>query len=117
MPVRSLRKRYIAFNLLSDSPISYKELSQSIWMEILKLYGEFGAAKVGFRLIEYDQKTGFGILRCNHTAVGLIRSSLISLKNIGDVRVIPHVLRVSGTIKALKQKSRKQVNSDCKIHA
>jgi len=106
MPYSPVRKRYIAFKLLSDTFIYYNDLSQSIRIEILKLHGDFGVSKAGFKLIEYDGKTGFGIVKCNHLALEQTRLSLLSLKNVRDIPVIPQVLHVSGTIKSLRQKMK-----------
>ncbi len=106
MPYSPIRKRYIAFKLLSDAFIYYADLSQSIQIEILKLHGDIGVSEAGPKLIEYDGKTGFGIVKCNHLALEQTRLSLLSLKNVRNIPVIPQVLYVSGTIKSLRQKMK-----------
>lgn len=69
----------------------------------MKLYGECGASQAGLSLISYEPQEGVAVLRVGHKAVDMVRASLSSLTSIADTEAAVHVLRVSGTIKALRK--------------
>lgn len=77
-----------------------------VWDVILKLYGEYGASRTGLALIDYDTEKKFAILRTAHTTLSMVRAALASITKIGDKPVAVHVLKVSGTIRALYKKIR-----------
>lgn len=56
------------------------------------------------RVIEYDEKTGLGIIRCNNRTVDIIRPSFEKITEASTNLLNAEVLGVSGTIKALRRK-------------
>jgi len=80
---------------------SSKEFMDAIWSAVSKLYGEYGAS-----LISYDMEKRLAVIRVAHTAVGMVRTALASITEIGDKPAAIHVIRVSGTLKALYRKMR-----------
>ena len=89
-----------------DGAVDSKELMNAIWGAILKLYGEYGASLAGLSLIEYDAAEKLAVLRTSHAVVNMVRTALASITKIGDKSAAVHVLTVSGTIKALRKKSK-----------
>jgi len=81
-----------------------KELMDTVWSAISKLYGEHGASRTGLTLISYDMEKRFAVIRVVHTAVEMVRSALASITKIQDKPAAVHVLTVSGTIRALYKK-------------
>jgi len=86
---------------------SSKELMDTVWSAISKLYGEHGASRTGLTLISYDMEKRFAVIRVVHTAVEMVRSALASITKIQDKPAAVHVLTVSGTIRALYKKIKK----------
>jgi len=99
-----MRRRYLALKIDSNETFSSRELIGTVWDAILKLYGEYGASRTGLALIDYDAEKKFAILRTAHTTVDMVRAALASITKIGDKPVAVHVLKVSGTIRALYKK-------------
>jgi len=88
----------------SEEMFSSKELMDTVWSAISKLYGEHGASRTGLTLISYDMEKRFAVIRVVHTAVEMVRSALASITKIQDKPAAVHVLTVSGTIRALYKK-------------
>ncbi|MFX0097613.1 MAG: Rpp14/Pop5 family protein [Candidatus Hodarchaeota archaeon] len=98
------RRRYIAFDLLSEGEITKNMLIRTIANEIMRVYGEYGASKAQFWLSYYEEKSKRGIIQCSHKTVDLIRVPLATITNIEKTPVLIHVLGISGTIKTAKDK-------------
>jgi len=101
---RRMRKRYLAFKIVSEQPVNKRDVADAVWNAVLQLFGEYGASQTNLALIEYDQEKSWGIIRCSHRAVEMVRASIASVTEINEKPVAIHVLRVSGTLKALKRK-------------
>lgn len=104
--LKKARRRYLALKIDSDETFSSREFMIAVWDAVLRLYGEYGGSRTGLALIDYDAEEKFAILRTAHTTVNMVRAALASITKIGDEPVAIHVLRVSGTIKALSKKIR-----------
>ncbi|MEM7825247.1 MAG: Rpp14/Pop5 family protein [Candidatus Aenigmatarchaeota archaeon] len=105
-PTLREKERYIAFQVISEEPIIYSDLENAVWSSALEFFGDYGVSGMGLWLIKnlYDEKKQVGVIRSNSKSVlnAIVCLSLIS--RLGDTRVVPKVLKVSGTIKGLKLK-------------
>ncbi len=99
-----MRKRYLAFRVMSDHSVSKSDVADAVWNAVLRLFGEYGASQTNLALIEYDQEKSWGIIRCSRRAVEMVRASIASVTEINEKPVAIHVLGVSGTLKALRRK-------------
>jgi RNase P/RNase MRP subunit POP5 len=104
MPVRNVRRRYLALRVHSEADISEDELSQVISDKIHFLYGVKGAAETNLRMIEYNPQLKQGIIRCNHDKLNETRAALAHITAINDSPVAIQVVTVSGTIKTLRKR-------------
>ena len=104
--MKNVRRRYLALHVDSAEPFSSSELMNAVWNAVMKLYGEYGASQAGLSLISYEPQERFAVMRVGHRAVEMVRASLASITSIASKPAAVHVLRVSGTIKALRKKTR-----------
>lgn len=106
LPTLREKERYIAFQVISEEPISYFDLEQAIWNQLLDFYGEYGMSKTSMWLMKklWDEKNQVGIIRCNNKSVSQVIAGLGLITRLGDIRVIIKILSVSGTLKGLKLK-------------
>lgn len=102
-----MRPRYLALKILSEQSFSKWDVINSIRSAVVQLFGEYGAHQANLYLIEYDVKKNQAIVRCSHKAVEIIRAAIASITEMLDHPVAIHVLSVSGTLKALRQKLAK----------
>ncbi len=104
MPVRNVRRRYLAIIIHSEAEISEADLHRAVSDKIHFLYGVKGAAETGFRMIEYDQQHRRGIIRCSHDRLTEARAALAHITSINDAPAAIQVVTVSGTIKTLRKR-------------
>lgn len=100
------QKRYIVFEVLSESPIMYGDIISAVWNSILNFLGEIGSseARIWFVSGLYDEKTQRGVIRCRHDSVEKVRTVLSLVQMIGESRSVIKIIGVTGTIKAAKKK-------------
>jgi ribonuclease P/MRP protein subunit POP5 len=101
---KGVRRRYLALKIDSEETLSSREFMNAVWSNVLKLYGEYGASQTGLVLIDYDEEKSFAVVRCAHKTVETVRTAVASITKIGDKPIAVHVLKVSGTLKALYSK-------------
>jgi RNase P/RNase MRP subunit POP5 len=104
--LKRVKRRYLALQLDSDGAPSRKEFMDAVWGAVTKLYGEYGASLTSSTLIDYDAEKKTAVLRTSLATVNLVRASLATITSVADVDAAVHVLAVSGTIKALHEKTR-----------
>ena len=77
----------------------------AVWDALVRLYGEHGASQTGLGLIHYDSGERHAVIRTGHTSLDMVRAALASMTRIRDKPAAVHVLRISGTIKALQKET------------
>jgi RNase P/RNase MRP subunit POP5 len=105
MPVRGIRRRYLLFNVSTESTPEEKVIWETLRDSILTLYGSKGLSLIDPNLIEYNDATRNGIVRCTHDTERFLRASLASIVNISGTPAAVRIQRTSGTIKALRKKA------------
>lgn len=97
-----VRRRYLALRVVSEQPVGKRDVVDAVWNAVLQLFGEHGASQTNLSFIEYDSEKSWGVVRCSHRAVEMVRASIASVAEINGKPVAIHVLGVSGTLKALR---------------
>ncbi|MEM3627935.1 MAG: Rpp14/Pop5 family protein [Candidatus Bathyarchaeia archaeon] len=105
--LKKVKRRYLALKIDSTEKIGSKELIDSVWNAVLKLYGEYGASQTGLTLISYDDERQLAVIRVAHTALKTVRASIATITRIGEKPATIHILTVSGTIKTLNKRMEK----------
>lgn len=105
-PTLREKKRYIAFQVISEHKILLSDLTNAIWHSMLSFLGELTTAHTKMWIMKdlYDEEKQTGIIRCSHVTVEHVRSALALIQRIGDTRIAIKILGVSGTIKSAKRK-------------
>ncbi|RLI05823.1 hypothetical protein DRO26_01070 [Candidatus Bathyarchaeota archaeon] len=101
--VKLYRKRYLLFKVLSEKSLEKNIIRRSIFESFQKLFGvlDLSCAKLVF--LEYDKEKNLGILRCSHTYLDHVRACLAFIRQINHEKVACFTLRVSGTIKTIRE--------------
>ncbi len=103
------KKRYIVFRVHSEEQLDFSNTKNAIWNSLEKWLGEKELAKANIHVVKnlWNSKEQKGFLRCCHKYVDGVKVGLGLIHQIGDSRVIFQTLRVTGTIKSGKEKSKK----------
>jgi len=78
----------------------------TVWGSMMKLYGEHGVSQINLKLIRFIAEENYAIVRVNHSGIDMARASLALITKIAGRPASVHVLKVSGTLKSLRDKSR-----------
>jgi len=104
-----LRSRYLALKVDAPWHFSSREIMEAIWSALIRLFGEYGASRTGLRLIDYDEMNQIAIVHVAHKEVETVRAAVASITQIESKPAAVHIIRVSGTIKALRTKLKAKV--------
>jgi RNase P/RNase MRP subunit POP5 len=108
MPVRGERRRYLLFQIVSEGSLDGRAVEEAIRRGIMTLYGVKGLSQANPQLIEYDAEGKVGILRCSHSNLRQVRASLAYTTSLEGYSASIHVKDVSGTLRALRRRIRRQ---------
>ena len=99
-------KRYIAFEVISEQPIVYGELVNTIWTTAMEFLGEIGSAEANIWFVHnmYDSKQQTGMIKCRHDNVEKVRTVLSLISVVGETKCVIRIIGVTGTIKSAKTK-------------
>lgn len=98
------KRRYLALKIDSNEKFDSKEFMDAVWSALLRLYGEYGASRTSLALVDYNAEKKFAVIRVAHTEIGKVRAALASVTEIMAKPAAVHILKVSGTLRALRNK-------------
>lgn len=102
LPSLRAKKRYLAFELISEEPASRSDIVKEVMSSASSLLGDVTTSDCDIRVLGFEN--GKGIIQCSHTKVKQTRASLAALTRINGKRATLHVLGVSGTVKRATEK-------------
>jgi len=106
--IRRVKHRYLALKIENTESLEEVDVRDALWSALIRLFGEYGASQAGLFLVQYDRQRKEAVLRCSHKALPMVQASIASVTTIKDKPVAMHVLRVSGTLRALRKRGLKQ---------
>ncbi|MDD5133524.1 MAG: Rpp14/Pop5 family protein [Candidatus Nanoarchaeia archaeon] len=105
MPSLREKKRYVAFEVISESPINKASAENTIMETYKEYYGKFGLAKANLIMLEdwkTQNNTSKGIMFVNNKYTDALKSCFSLIKEINNKKVIVKCLGVSGILKKAK---------------
>ena len=101
-PTQRPKKRYLAFELISEGPVRRDDLIREIFSAAGSLLGDVGASECAIRLLAFEDAKG--IVRCSPERTDNTRAVLATIRDVKGTRVLCHVLGVSGTVQGATKK-------------
>jgi RNase P/RNase MRP subunit POP5 len=106
LPVRLLRRRYLAIRVEGEEAPSRDEIEA-----LIRVLASSGRVNPTFlRLIGYDSESRLGIVRCSHRSVDDVKVALSAVTDIFGKHVTVRIFGVSGTIRALRRKRLQRIS-------
>jgi ribonuclease P/MRP protein subunit POP5 len=99
--LKRTKRRYLALQLECEGLPSERELMDTLWSSITKLYGEVGASLTGLSLINFNSTRKVAVVRVSLASLPSVRAGLAAITSVAGLEASVHVLSVSGTLKAL----------------
>jgi len=104
-----MKRRYLALKVEGGQSFDKRDLLDTIWDMLLRLFGEFGASQTNLSLVrEYGEADEVVVIRCSHKALDVVKASVAAVTCINGEHVIIHVVGVSGTLRGLQKKLAEQ---------
>ena len=97
------RSRYIVIRFISSSPMNEREAWKAVSLEIRKIFGVYGAARVGLYLSYFDFELQTGIFRSSHNCISHVRTGLCYIHKYNNHYLYAFSDYVSGTLKKCKE--------------
>lgn len=107
MPSLREKKRYIAFEIISEKPVyDFSSVYSAIWDSCLSYLGTLGVSKAGIWILpdKYSSETQRGLIRVSRKEVDNVKAAFITIRQIGSQDVIVRSLGVSGILDKAQQK-------------
>lgn len=102
--VKRFRKRYVLYKVLCENDGFKKgSVRKAIYESFSRFFGFLGLSQAGLIFIDYNENEKMGILACSHRFLEPIRASLALISQIDGKKANVYTIRVSGTIKSLKE--------------
>jgi RNase P/RNase MRP subunit POP5 len=98
-------KRYLLVKVISERPISKEEFASAVVDSVRKNFGEIGLSSIDPKVIRYDGTRSKVILGCNSSAAAELQAAVALMFEASGAPILPLVVGVSGTIKALGKRS------------
>jgi ribonuclease P/MRP protein subunit POP5 len=99
LPSLRERKRYLAFEILSESKINdFSVVSNAIHNSCLRFLGELECAKAGIWMVKYDSHSQRGILRVDNRYANHLKSALLFVNEMGGEPTIVRSMGLSGML-------------------
>ncbi len=102
LPSLRAKKRYLAFELISEVPVSRSDLVKEVMSSASSLLGDITASECDIKVLGFEESKG--IIQCSHTKVKETRASLTTLTRVNGKRATVHIFGTSGTIKRATEK-------------
>ncbi len=101
IPTLREKKRYISFEIITDSNAEFPQVRREIMNSFQRLYGEKGVADAGIIMLSnlYSSKTKKGVIRVSHKNTDKLRLSLAMVKKIDGKDAIIKSIKTSGMLK------------------
>lgn len=103
-PSERFKKRYVSFSLsVGGAAPPAAEARRIIHEHVLSVFGELGVSGLAFKLAEYDQKSGRGVIRCARDRVDEAIFAMALLSEVQGKQCRLEPLSTSGSVKRARQ--------------
>ena len=107
MPSLRERKRYLAFEIISETPIKdFNAVSKVIFDKALEFLGELGCSEAGINILsdKYDGKKQRGLMRINNKSLDKMKATFALIDQMANQNVIVRSIGASGILKKAEDK-------------
>jgi RNase P/RNase MRP subunit POP5 len=101
-----MTRRYLRVRIFSSEPVTGEQFLGTLTASLQRYFGEVGLSDVNPRMIRFDTQTSEAIVACQKGREDQLQAALALINHVGRVEVAPLTVRISGTIKGLRRRSR-----------
>ena len=93
--------------VLRNPNLTDLQFADALDSSVRKYFGEIGFSRINPRVVKFDSNSSIAIVSCERTSVSELQSALALTARHAGVPITIVVLRVSGTIKGLRERKLK----------
>jgi len=97
------KKRYIAFEVVAEKPVTREAVAKELRETMNKLVGDLGMAKAGLIFLP-DWDNNKGVLKVSHKHTDVAKAAMALVKQINGNNVIIKSIGISGILKKSRNK-------------
>ncbi|MHA1519348.1 MAG: Rpp14/Pop5 family protein [Promethearchaeota archaeon] len=102
--MKTIRQRYVLFEIITSTKESAMEISQelimkALWNSLSTLFGQKKTFNAGLWMIRWDSINRIGIVRVDNVSKLELVASMAFIRKLEGVPVIFHTRKTSGTVK------------------
>ena len=101
--VRKPRKRYLVFQVLSETTLSKNDVENFFNKVFKEFFGTLGGGEANPKLVLYDEKSMRGVLRFVHTQRSKVLFALAMVSEVTDGKIGFIPLKITGTLRKAKE--------------
>ena len=102
-----MSKRYLLVRIVSSSPLSKEQFANALTDSVRRNFGEIGLSRIDPRVIRYETEQSKAIVSCRAETSTELQAAISLILEISGTPIVPLVVRVSGTIKAVGKRKVK----------
>lgn len=115
LPSLKEKKRYLSFEILSNSTIPANEVEKAVYDSTLNFLGTFEAGKASLMFLNDKYSNNNGVVKTNHKYTDKVRTALALISKIDNKEVIVRTRVVSGTLKKSMSKFTEMKKQEAKV--
>lgn len=96
-----MSKRYLLVKVVSERPVSKEQFGGAVIDSVRRNFGEIGLSRIDPKVVRYDGTRSRAIVACRASAATELQAAVALISEATGMPIIPLVVGVSGTIKAL----------------
>jgi len=98
-----MSRRYVLIKVFCDPRVTDLQFADALDYSVRKYFGEIGFSRINPRVVKFDSNSSVGIVSCERTSVPELQSALALIARHAQIPITVVVLRVSGTIRGLRE--------------
>lgn len=101
LPSLREKKRYLAFEVLSDKKLKESSVRQAVWNASLSYHGVKGTAQAGLVMVpeQWNEAQQRGLVKVNHKQVDAMKAAMLFITHIEHQPAIVKSRGVSGVLR------------------
>ena len=103
LPSLKEKRRYLVYQVLSETPLHFKDVKEALAKEFTTFLGRLGEAQAGILFLD-DWNNNKGIIRMTTSALDYVKAALIHIRKINKTEVVVASVGVSGTLNKARTK-------------
>ena len=96
--------RYLLVKIVDSKVLTNKVFSIRLTESVEHLFGHVGLAEISPQVVSFDEERSIALVKCSREGVQKLRATLALITEIENSPTAAFVLRVSGTIRSLRQR-------------